>query len=425
MADIYWKGSAKKVAQVQTYTFGGTWEADDVIRCSFSNGKSVDVTAGSTTTNTVVDNLVTAWNALSATDYPEFAELTASRSSSNFVLTSDTAGVPFTVTLTPLEANLGAADAQTIEGAGTATTGTTATANSGPNDWSVAANWSGGAVPVNSDNVRIENSNVDILYGLAQSSVTLATLYVGASFTGKIGLPRWTGTYFEYRNQFLAIGATTVTIGRGSGAGSGRIKLDAGSVQTAVSVYGSGSRLETDVPALLWKGTHASNAVEVLKGDVGVALFSGETSTIASLLVAHEGNPTGDATLWAGSGLTLTTLNMGGGNVALEAGLTTITKTSGTLTLRAGNVTTVNHYGGFLAYTGTGTITTYNGTEGSEINFTQDLSGRTITTTNLFKGARFVDSFATVTLTNGIVVTRCRLEDVFIDVGFNRTITVA
>ena len=145
---------------------------------------------GSTTITTAIDNIVTAWNALDSTVYPEFAEITASRSSSKLVLTADTAGMPFVATLTPLEVNLGAADSQTIEGGTTATTGTAATANSGPNDWSVALNWSGSAVPANSDTVYIENNANDISYGLSQSAVTLTALYISSTYTGKIGLPQ-------------------------------------------------------------------------------------------------------------------------------------------------------------------------------------------------------------------------------------------
>ena len=75
--------------------------------------------AGSTTITTIIDTLVTAWNALSSTAYPEFAEITASRSSSSLVLTMDStnAGRPFTCTVSTTETGGGAADSQTIDAA--------------------------------------------------------------------------------------------------------------------------------------------------------------------------------------------------------------------------------------------------------------------------------------------------------------------
>lgn len=147
MASISWTGGAPAVQQVQSFAFGGVWETDDYIKLTIGS-KTVYVVAGSATTNTVIDNVVTAWNLLSASVYPEFAEITASRSSSNLILTADTAGKPFTCTITPLESDLSAAGANTIGGGTSATTGTVSTASSGPNDVSVAANWSGNAIPV-------------------------------------------------------------------------------------------------------------------------------------------------------------------------------------------------------------------------------------------------------------------------------------
>src|SRR5262245_41819885 len=102
MATVRWRGDAPAVAQIQSWAFAGTWESSDLIRVTIG-GKTKDFTAGSTTTATVVANLVAAWNALSGATWPEFAELTASQATTTFKLTSDTAGKPFTVTITPLE----------------------------------------------------------------------------------------------------------------------------------------------------------------------------------------------------------------------------------------------------------------------------------------------------------------------------------
>ena len=139
MSRNIWLGDAPAVAQVQTYLFGGTWEADDKVKVDFlmpdgSVANTYTFVAGSTTITTILDDLVTAWLALSATAFPEFAEITPSRSSNSLVLTAASAGIPFACKLTPLETGGGGADSQTVEGGTTATSGTASTANSGPND---------------------------------------------------------------------------------------------------------------------------------------------------------------------------------------------------------------------------------------------------------------------------------------------------
>ena len=70
MATVRWRGDAPAISQIQSWSFGGTWESSDLIRVTIG-GKTKDFTAGSTTTATVVANFVSAWNALSAATWPE------------------------------------------------------------------------------------------------------------------------------------------------------------------------------------------------------------------------------------------------------------------------------------------------------------------------------------------------------------------
>lgn len=426
MTTLRWTPGVAAVAQQTSYACGGTWEADDLIRVVIGS-KTVDFVAGSTVTATVVSNLVSAYNALDSSVYPEFAELTADApAATTFRLTADTAGVPFTATLTPLEAGGGAADAQTIEGAGTATTGTLATSPTGPNWWSAAGNWSTGAVPVNSDIVYLENSSVSIRYGLAQSAVTLAELHISDTFTGDIGLPEINQDatdYHEYRATFLAIAATVLNIGTGdgSGAGSGRLKIDNGSVQTTLTVYGTGGASEPDVPALVWKGTHASNVVNVYGGSVGLSVYGTDSAVVATLRV--EG---GGTAVRCGDSCAVTTLTMAGGTVLFDgATVTTVTQDGGTLTLRdSGTVTTLTVNEGALVYRSAGTITTLAVGAHGVADFTQDVRGRTITNlVNVYPGGALLDGFATVTFSAGYKVVGGKLTDAVIDVGYGRTYT--
>ena len=413
MPTLKWIGAAKPIAQVQTFVFAGTWEADDVIRVTFSNGKAYDFTGGSVTIATVITTLVAAWNALSTTNFPEFAEITASvgATSATLRLDGDTAGKPFTVTLTPLEANLGAADAQTIEGAGTATTGTALTACSGPNFWNIGANWSGGAIPASGDTVIIENSAISILYGLSNAAVLLDTFKILASFTGTIGLPNYTTsgtTYAEYRDTYLAIGfqgSFLLEVGFGPGAGSSRIKINAGTTQCTCNVSGTGQAAETGVGAFIFKGTSASNVMQVSKGSVSVAPFTSETANLSGgCTLGYEESKSSDVKFYAGSGTTFATLTQYGGDATINSAVTTLTRYDGTMTVEGNSIaiTTVNNHGGTLYDNAGGTITTLN--NAATYDRTRTVRARTITNTiTTYKAAKLIDPNGTLVITgNGI-----------------------
>ena len=427
MATVSWIGGAPAVAQVQTYAFTGTWEAGDLVICTIgTKSKSVTATGLAATT---VDAIVAAWNALLSTTHPEFAEITASNSpSATLRLTADTAGLPFVCTLTTTEAGGGAADDQLIEGAATATTGTAATANAGPNCWNTAANWSLAAVPVNTNDVVIENSDDDILYGLAQPvAVTLKSLTINKSFTGTIGLPRDAETYPEYRAQYLTVGLEspfTLAIGQGSGTGSGRIKINTGTTQTNLALYGCATTEETGLPAVLWKGAHISNVVSVNKGTLGVALFADETAVVATLNLGYITSVAGDADVECGSGVTLTAIVKTGGALDIASNVVTVTQQAGTLAIAGtATVTTLNLDGGTCYYESSGTMGTANVGNAGTLDFRRDMRARTVTQLNCYAGGKVYDPAATVTLTNGIDLIRCGLEDVSLEMGNHRVWT--
>ena len=416
MANKYWQGGAAAIAQVNTFAFGGTWEANDLIRVAVGN-RIYDFVAGSTSAATVVSNLVTAWLALDPTLFPEFAEITPSANSTTLTLTANTPGNSFVVTLTPLETNASSADAQTIEGAGTATTGTAATANSSPNAGNIATNWSGNALPADGDTIIFADNNVDYTLGLDFSDRNLNVI-VEQSYTGKIGRPLFNAAgYLEYRPTYLKIGtddspAQTVTIGVGSGSGSGRIKIDAGGSTTTFIVQNTGSPVESNLPAVLLKGTDAANTLTVNKGSVGVAVLpydeSGaaeETATIATLNVGYVTNPNGDATVQCGSGVTLTTVNQMGGTLEIASAATTINITGGALTLAGTGVTvaTLNVEGGSVYVTSTTTITTGNLSNAGVLDYSRDTRGKVITNALNCYGRQFKfrDPFRVVSSTSG------------------------
>jgi hypothetical protein len=340
MATRIWRGDAVAIAQVVHLTVSGTWAQNDT--ASFTlNGKTFEVTIGTlVTTAQVATTLAEAWNGTAFTDtsasvditgggsaIAEMAEITASTDGSDLILTADTAGKPFDNPTT----------AETTAGDGALGSWSTTTSSDGPNDWSTADNWDGDTVPVNSDDVIIPEGAVSILYGLDQSAVTLASLTIEQGFTGTIGLPEVTASgYDEYRDTYLRVSATDLSIGEGNGNGSSRIKIDVGSNQTTANISNSGQVATAATPAILLKGSHASNAVNVLKGSVGIAALPGETATVATLRVGYLGNQESDSRVELGDGVTLTNIEQSGGQLGVRSNTTLITNSGGTITIHAG-----------------------------------------------------------------------------------------
>lgn len=395
-----WLGHATAVAQVNTVTPTAVNAATYTITI---NAKSISYTAdGTATVAEITAGLTSAFNASTA---PEFSEITATDSTTLVTLTADVAGYPFTNT--------------SSASAGTNVTATT-TAATGPYHWDAATNWSGATVPVSTDDVVIENTSVPILYGLAQSAVTLTSLTINQSFTGTIGLPtRNANGYDEYRATYLAISATTVTIGRGDGSGAGRIKLDTGVNAVTLNVINSGSTLETGLEALQWKGANASNAANIWGGSAGLAVLAGETGSVTNLRV-------NGGTVRCGSGLTITNKDQSGGTLTTQSNIgTSCTQNGGIHYHVNGTIATSQIDGGVLYYSAPNTITTMNVGSGGTVDFSQDLRAITCTTCNLYAGGTIRDTQGRVTWTNGIDLERCSIEDVTIDVGAHKKLTIA
>lgn len=428
MATVVWKGAVRAVAQVTDWVFGGTWETSDVITVTIGS-KSVSTTAGSATIATLLSSLATTLNAV--TD-PEFSSITWSANSTTLTGTADTAGVPFTATIATTETGGGAADAQTIDGT-TSSTGTNSTACTGPNFANVAGNWVGGSLPVDSDTVIFADSSVDVLYGLDLNGVTPAAIYIDSTYTGRIGLPVYNttagATYHEYRDRYLKFcnsgdaTNTAIYIGQGNGPGSGRINLDCGTGQTTVLVQRTAPSSDTNQPAFKFKGTHASNAMTVQRGTVGIAFESGNTSTVATLNVGYISNQLGDAVVQCGTGTTLTTVNVSGGSLTTRSAITTLTVTGGQVEHLAGAVTTLTVEQGTVNYQSTGTVTNLKVGDGGNFDCRASMSSRTVTNLELYSGAEYHDPAGTVTATNGFDFVRCSPSEVVWDVVPHRTWT--
>lgn len=413
MATCVWVSKQKKQAQVNTVT-----PANVAIGNVFTvtvNSKAYSFTA---TAGTVANVTAGLYALLAAATAGDVSEITWADGTTALTATATTAGKPFTQTSSAT--------------GGTATLVTSATtANLSPSDINDAANWSGGAVPGSNDDVYFDATNTtDALWNLsALSAVTLTSLNISNGYTGSIGLsPVDTdGTaYWQYRAQYLLVGATTSNIGDTTGTGSGRLKIDNSSIQTTLNVNNTGSPTDADLSALIWKGTHASNVVNLAGGSFGAAVFGGETATIATLRLGGTGAGGAlPATAICGPGVTLTTVNNLGGSVTINSAATTILiQNGGTLTtLGTGAITTVNNRNGTLNAQSNGTITTLVVGTGSTADFSGDARAKTVTTTTIYAGATVNDPENVVVWTNGLVLANCRVADCQLDFGANRTIT--
>jgi len=277
-------------------------------------------------------------------------------------------------------------------------------------DWSVAANWSGAAVPVDGDFVYLENSSVSVTAGLDQSAIALASLTIAQSYTGSIG----TAT------AYLQIGSVLTNIGQYFGIsrpnGSPMIKLDLNDDDTTtgtINVWDSGSTSDPNVPTIRLLVNDAASILNVYKGSVGVAPITGETSVIGIINVSYVSNVASDANLFVGSGVTLTTLEIFGGKNILNCATVTITTWAGTLTTNGtGVILTLNVFGGTVTSNSSGTIAAANIKPPGFLDMTKSVTARTITTLLRDNGGKISYEVGDVTLTNKIapIATSGRME---------------
>jgi hypothetical protein len=404
-SNCYFRGDALAVLDTKTLVVGGTY-ADGQTYSATMNGKTLSYTSISGDTNDTVTASLLAILTNNAATPPEFQEAGYAVNDAfpdTIVMTAGNAGIPLDITT-------GAT------GTGTFVTTTTQPAT-GPSFWDEPANWSTGTVPVTGDSVYIRNSNTNILYGINQSGVTLALMDVDASHTGKIGNPDNNPLgYAEYRDTFLSLGVTTAFVGRGYGTGPGRFRWNAGSVQTTLGMYSTGTPDDGIVAAIDFVGTHASNVLNAQKGTFAVGLKPGVASTILTMNVGSKDNQNSDVTIYSGYNVTFGTLNMAGGSVDIWNGLTTANITAGTLNCNKGAFGTINNEG-TVNYDTAGTLGTYVGGTNSSIDCSRIVAARAITTATLEANSSFNDPAKTVTFGGSGVFIRCQISELKL---FNR-----
>ena len=263
-------------------------------------------------------------------------------------------------------------------------------------DWGTSGNWSTGSVPVNSDNVFLERSTIDVAGSLDQSSVALTLLHIRSTMLGKVGTI----------DSPLQIGTSRLVIGdqqeRLLGGGSTRINVDLGSATACNAVIFSTAVRSSDTgltPVRLLANNSSTN-VRVDRGQVSIAPLSDDTSTVGVIQLGLQSSKLEDVWCYVGRGVTWTTLNATGGRCLVHSAGTTINIYGGEVTSEGTHaITTVNIYGGSFVHKSSGTVTTVN-MYGGMLDLQQSSDARTITNVNLLSGAPAVKYHPSVTLTN-------------------------
>ncbi len=382
MAVRNWVARAQAIVEIATVQITA-YDAATTYRLKYG-GKSVStIAAGSA--NATATALAAAWNA--STDSP-LTEVTASANTDTVTLTCDTAGLPFAAFVT----------ATVTGGTGTIGAVTTTTSATGPTWWNNADNWAEGAVPVNGDDANVTLSLGAITDGLAQSAVTLNLLNVFSPglTLNTLGRPKLNPSgYTEFRDSYLAIGATTCVVK----SQAQLIKLDFGSVANTTEVRESGQNPDQGVPAVLIKGTNIANVIDTQGGVSGLAYYDGESYVGATATFAQG------STVNAGPGAVLAdTISSGqvimqgtGTNWQTAGGLAEIRGTPGFAILYAESGQTLCKFGGTIGHV-------IAGGNGGQLDASQDNTPRTFTDCTLDKGGTILDPQETITYTNGIEI---------------------
>lgn len=447
MARNDWISGATITRQVDTVQVTGTWANGETLKATIGN-VSVTVTAvtGSLTVNDIAaalkaalagetspNNCTINWD---TSDTQPFAELSYSVSTDTVTITGPATGWPFTVAFTETAA------------AGGVTHSAAATAATGPNHVSNVENWSQGSLPADGDEIWILSTS-DLLHDLdALTGVTPAAVYHLS--TANIGLSEinseGANSYEEYRERFWELGASAdatnmkIQIGdpNRSSSGSSRVNLNLVDSQSTVTVYATGSRIDSRTPPVLLKGSSTSNKLVVLRGDVGGGCTNGDAYTVKDIVIGYVTNPASDSTLELGPDATIAgspTLEARGGKIITHCAASGIDAEirGAELECNDGSWTTIRalrnedtQVQGRVRWntaSADGTLSTFHGYGGGILDLEQNDSAKTVTTANLHKDSGYWDRHRTTT--NNLTCVGCTISEVDFRDKLNGTITRA
>ncbi len=394
MATNRFTGGALAVSKIYTLTIGGVAGAGNTIFVTIGTKTVTYTLIGGDSNTTALAALLVLLQAYTA---PEFAGswgcTFAAATASTITATANTAGIDFILTSGGTTSTLVAA---------------TTVANDGPNDWRSLANWTLGAIPVNTNDIVLDAGSVPIYFGLDQSAVTAGTYTRTASSTGQVGLPDYNVTdgYFEYRRTTLKLGVTNgnaVMLGYGpGGSGPALERYDFNATQPVISVFSTGAPVDPGNAALQISGTAAGATLLIDSGDVGVAVNVGETATVTTTRIGYVTSQASDVKLRGGTGATWVTILQAGGDVQVDSNVTTWTKTGGTSTQFSGTLGTLTQDSSACTHfwLSTGTLTAGTCRNGAVLDCSRDNGARTATNLTVIGGSALLDPTKSITFSN-------------------------
>ena len=404
MAIVTWIGAASSHPQLDTLTVGSTTSGHTFI--TTINGKAITYTAGTGETVTTIAAAILAL--LQASNEGEFTELTfaAGVTAGTLTVTGPADGAPFTLSVSG--------------GTGTySRTGTTAPIS--PHDAATVTNYSGGALPSNGDHLVLERTNVSILYGLtALAGISLASFTRKRSFTGQVGLPDTAdGGYREYRTRELSVNAPIITVEQTGSDRAQQVRIlavDADPVTMVVAGDGVASPLGSE--AIEVRGLPADSTLTVIGASVAVATAAGTVATIDAL-TAHA------STVRLGSGVTLDAATVRNATAQLDCTATTLNVDGGTTIVgEAAATTNLAIDAGSVLWRSTGSPGTVVVGGGGQVDFSQAPAAVAVTAVTLNAGSGWFDPLGRVTADYDLVLNRCTVAEVGLDVGVGKTLTV-
>ena len=285
-----------------------------------------------------------------------------------------------------------------------------------PSNVSDAANFVGGVAPVNGDTLVIENTAVDLLYGLSTYAANTILFVRRASHAGVVGLPDTNPLgYPEYLPTHFETAGVTLTVEDG-GQGFVRIKSAAGSAVTAsISGNGPGTLGNENVEIF---GTPASSVINLNGGSLAFCPTGSQTGTAATIRCAN-------AALRIGGGATVTAATAQSSQVSSASTITTYTQDRGTTTTfgRAAGGTTLNIEDGTFAHNSTGGWTTVNINSGGTYDVSFAPTTVAITTINLAEDGTLLDPNERIVQPYALNING-ELENVSMDLGTTVALTV-
>lgn len=224
-------------------------------------------------------------------------------------------------------------------------------------------------IPQTGEHVRFtpNSGSINSATGLDQSGVAIGDFIVEEGYKGSFGSADIGYLYID-PDKFEF-----------SGGGSAASYINIMGAAISPKIYKT-AQAEAGGRGLYLRGT-AIAVLDVIGGQVALALNAGETSTATTARVMSQG-----ASLWLGSGATLTNLHVYAGSARVRCNVTTVLHYGGSIvTEEAAALTTYTQKGGVFIYQSSGNITTHN-FYGGTFDEMQSGLARTISTRNLFAG---------------------------------------